>query len=177
MVAVPRYTGAYAIDLVTDVGQAVRDALIADGADVDRFCPVVPGQIAWDACECGQLAQTINPVNATASFPTPANDQRRTACGPSGAALVVTLSLTRCVQGVDDNGNPPSCSALLADATRLENDRYIVRRTVACYLKAARETYRILDFTVGTASSVGPEGGCAGVELTYQIGLHDFCCD
>lgn len=163
--------------VVTGAAQAVRDEIVELGCgDVNRFCPLVPGAIAWDECDCGQLAQTITQIFPSNVFPTPATDTRQTACGPQLSVVNVTLSLTRCVPIVDDNGSPPSCDALLASAVILECDRQAVRTAVACHLLALRDTYQIHDFSIGPAVSVGPEGACAGVELTYQFAVSNLCC-
>jgi hypothetical protein len=165
------------VAIVTGAAQAVRDEIIDLGCgDVNRFCPLVPGEIAWDECDCGQFAQTITQTFPSNSFPTPAVDTRQTACGPQLLAVNVTASLTRCVPVPNDNGSSPTCDALLDAAIIMECDRQALRTAITCYLLNLRNTYRIHEFTVGNATSVGPQGGCAGIELTYQFGVANMCC-
>lgn len=172
-----RYTSLTLTVLVTGAGQAVADAVAASTAGVvDRVCLLVPGEVAWDNCECGQLAQTITDVYPSVSFPTPASDQRTTPCGPLLTVAQVRLSLVRCVRTVDSSGVPPSCADLLADAARLEVDRYTARATLACYLRSLRDSYQIDDFAVGAATSTGPQGMCAGFDLAYTVGVGSPCC-
>lgn len=174
-----RYLPTSAIVVVTGVGTAVQAELAVQGQPpVERYCPVVPGDIAWDACDCGQLAQTITSTYPSNSFPTNASDQRRTPCGPNLTVATVNLSLTRCVPSPDSNGRPPTCAQLLAAAVTLEVDRWVVRKAVACYLRTLRETQPpiIADFSVGTVISVGPQGGCVGVQLAYSFALGSLCC-
>lgn len=166
------------VAVVTGAAQAVRDEIIAAGCgDVNRFCPLVPGEIAWDECDCGQLAQTITEIYPSTNFPLQAVDDRRTACGPQMSVVNVTLSLTRCVPGPNDNGSPPTCDALLAASVITECDRQAARKAVACYLMELRETYQIHEFVIGSAVSVGPQGGCSGIELPYRFGINNVCCD
>ena len=142
----------------------------------DRFCALVPGEVAWDNCQCGQFAQTIESVFGSNSFPTPATDTRQTPCGPNLTVVVVRASLVRCVHGVSDDGRPPSCAALLADALTLEDDRWAVRRGVACHLADLRAAYTVVDFALDASTTLGPSGGCAGSELTYRFALGALCC-
>lgn len=165
------------IVVVTGAAQAVRDEIIQNGCgDVNRFCPLVPGEIAADECDCGQLAQTITEIYPSNAFPTPATDTRQTACGPQMSVVSVSLSLLRCVPGPQDSGAPPTCDSLLAAAVVMECDREAARLAIACYLRNLRETYQIHEFAIGSATSVGPDGGCAGIQLPYQFAISNICC-
>lgn len=171
-----RYDGDVTTDIVREIGVAVHDRLRDAGRDVSRACYVVAGQVAWDECDCGQLAQSITSVVPTSSPPTPATDTRHTACGPGMVLVNVTLSLVRCVPTINENGIPPSCDVLDDAGVCLERDRHDARVGVSCYLRDLRRTYRVLEFGVGAATTVGPQGMCGGVELTYWFALHDDCC-
>jgi hypothetical protein len=170
------FSQAFAI--VTGVGMCIVDDLERTEWGVpDRVCLAVPGEIAWDECQCGQFAQTITQDVPSENFPIAATDRRTTACGPQHLAVSVTASLTRCVTGINRRDNkPPTCEELLNDARRLEDDRTAMRMGVTCCLLALRKQYLITDFTVGAAVTVGPQGGCVGVELTYQFGISNVCC-
>lgn len=168
------------IAVVTGVAECVVAALEnTPGGVPNRVCPVVPGAIAWDNCECGQLAQTITSVAPTRAFPTPSSELPDEKCGSPMVVVSVTLSLTRCVTGVDDRGNSPRCASLFEEAVILEADRAAVRRAVRCCLANiyAEMPPRIFAYTVGAVNSVGPEGGCAGIEMTYQFGIANDCCE
>lgn len=167
-----------AFTIVTGVGECVALELEeTEGGRPDRVCLLVPGEIAWDECQCGQFAQTITQSVPSENFPIAATDRRTNACGPQHLVFSATASLTRCVPGVDSRtGKPPDCAALLRAARILEEDRQALRLGVTCCLFALRKAYVITDFTVGTAVSVGPQGQCVGVELTYQFGIRNVCC-
>ena len=63
------------------------------GGMVDRVCCAVPGGIAWDACECGQLAISVGDSFYSDAFPAPATGQPQNACGPTYWAAPVTVEL------------------------------------------------------------------------------------
>lgn len=163
--------------IVTGVGECVVAELAdTEGGVPDRACLIVPGDIAWDACDCGQFAQTITSVGPTDQFPTPATGDIITPCASKLLLVSVTLSLTRCAPGLQRNNEPPTCAQQLEAARILEDDRSAVRRAVFCCLRALLRTYRIHNMSIGTASSVGPQGGCVGVEMSYQFSIPSDCC-
>jgi hypothetical protein len=159
---------------VTGVGEYIRSELVStEGGVPQRFVLITPGSIAWDNCDCGQFAQTINSVASSRVFPTPASDVPEQPCGHPLAVVSVTLSLLRCIPGFDAKGNPPSVAALLDTARVIEEDRQVVRRALSYYLKTLRDEYKIINYTIGIAQSVGPEGQCGGIELTYSFGINN----
>lgn len=167
-----------AFTIVTGVGECIVQELAeTEGGTPNRVCLAVPGDIAWDECDCGQFAQTVTQSVPSENFPIAATDRRTTACGPQHLVYSVTSSLTRCVPGFNARtGTPPSCDALFRAARILEEDRWALRVGVTCCLLALRKAYVLTDFTVGTAVTVGPQGQCAGVELTWQFGIRNVCC-
>lgn len=163
--------------IVTGVGECVREELEdTEGGVPNRFCLLVPGDIAWDECQCGQFAQTITTDTPSNAFPAPATDQRATACGPNLLVVTVVASLTRCVPTIGRDNKPPSCGALLEAARILEDDRQALRTAVTCCLRELRQARRVIDFAVGATTAVGPQGMCAGVEMTYQFAVPNVCC-
>lgn len=168
------------IAVVTGVGECVVAELeqsLGGWESPKRTCLVVPGSIAWDECDCGMFAQTITEDVPSNSFPVAAVDQRTTACGPNLLVVTVTATVVRCVPTIGNDGRPPTCTALLHSAHVLEDDRRALRVGVTCCLREMRNDLReIHEFAVGRAVSVGEQGGCAGVELTYQFAVHNVCC-
>jgi len=163
--------------IVTGVGQCVVDALAeTEGGPPARACLAVPGEIAWDNCECGQFAQSITSDTPAQTNMTAATSSPFSGCGPPLLVMDVTASITRCVPGIDSTGHPPSCAALLDAARILEDDREAMRQAITCCLKTLFEAYRISGYTVGASVTVGPQGECAGVNITYQFGLSRACC-
>ncbi len=163
--------------IVTGVGECTLAEIDETTAGrPERVCLAVPGEIAWDACECGQFAQSIAQDVPSNVFPTPAEDTRTTPCGPLLRVVTVNVSLMRCVSVLTDDGRAPTCAQQQADALQIEEDRVALRRGVTCCLKDLRTARRITDFSVGAAVTRGPQGMCAGIELTYRFALNSICC-
>ena len=163
----------FAAAIVTGVGVCVVDELNAtpESGGVPtkmRICYMVPGNMAWDSCECGQFAQSIQADYPSDRFPTDAsNEPIRAPCGARSTGFQVIASIVRCVPGPQQNGAPPTCTSLLAAALVMEGDAYALRRGIECCLAEYKRTLQIADYRVGRANRVGPEGNCAGVELQY----------
>lgn len=167
------------VDVISiDVADSVLAYLVDFGCgDLDRFCRLVPGDIAWDQCDCGLFAQTITSTYPSNTFPTSAADTPYDACGPLLIVYAVTAELVRCAPTVDDEGTAPTCTELETAARTLECDRQALRLGVVCALTDLRDTDRIIEFTVGDAATSGPQGGCVGVSLAYRIAVSNVCCD
>lgn len=168
-----------AYTVVTGIGEYVSNELVNSiGGKPERIVLATPGSIAWDSCDCGQFIQTINSVVGSRAFPTPATDQPIENCGHPLVVVSVTTSLVRCIPGIDQNGNAPRPDVLLDAALILESDRLVLRRALECVLHDLAMSYRITNYTLGVAQSVGPEGQCGGVEVGYSFGVNNNtgCC-
>lgn len=167
---------------VTGVGEYIRSELEQTiGGVPDRFVHITPGQIAWDACDCGQFAQTITGVSSSKSFPSSSDDSAAAACGHPFMIVAVTMSLVRCVPGIDPEASPqspvPDVVQLMRAAEILEEDRTTLRRALFRHLKSLYDQYKIKDFSISAANSVGPEGQCGGVEINYSFAVsNDAVC-
>jgi hypothetical protein len=171
--------------IVTGVGACIVDALDQTPAGAPcRQCLLLPTQqIPWDNCGCdstcdGQVALAIRQVYGADKFPTPVTGVTWAKCTPRWWVARVVVSVTRCVPPMDDTGNPPSCAASLAAAIILENDRTAVRQAIACCLQGLH-----VDFpaTLGAwllepSVTVGEQGGCAGSETEFLIGVQACPC-
>jgi hypothetical protein len=166
--------------IVTGVGMCIVEELenTPESGGVPpkmRVCLLVPGAIAWDGCDCGQLAQTIQGIYPTQVFPTDASEVPiRGGCGPGGQLIVeVLVSLTRCVPGMTAGQppRPPTCAQLRAAALEQQADAYAVRKAVNCCLADLQRDRRIVKYAVGRTNFVGPEGNCGGSELIYKFEL------
>lgn len=167
-----------AATIVTGIGMCVVEELenTPESGGVPpkmRVCLLVPGNIAWDSCNCGQFAQTIQRDYPTNIFPADASDLPNGlgGCGSRPRVYQVLASITRCVPGMQASGNPPTCDALYAAALTQQGDAFALQRGVECCLSALQESYRIAKYVVGGVSFVGPEGDCGGVELIYKFEL------
>jgi hypothetical protein len=166
--------------IVTGVGMCVIEELentpeSGGVPDKMRVCLLVPGNIAWDSCECGQFAQTIQDDYPTLVFPADASEEVIGVGGCNSRPLVYTVlaSLTRCVPGMTNTTppRPPSCAKLREAAMIMQADAFALRKGVECCLSALQDNYTIMKYVVGRVTRVGPEGNCAGVELIYKFEL------
>lgn len=143
-----------------------------------RIVYATPGNIAWDGCDCGQLAQTIQMDYISTQFPVNTSQQPRqgVGCNLGPLAFQVLASITRCVPGMTGavgSASPPTPAKLLEAALIQEGDAFALRTAVECCLTELHRArpQRIFDFRVGTLTRVGPEGNCGGVELQYWFQL------
>ena len=135
---------------------------------------VVIGEIAWDDCQCGQLVITEQRRFPSRLFPLEEIDHQAE-CGEPWLVVVYVLSLTRCVPGPDNNGNPPSVEDLSAAAQQLSADMSKIRWAVMCCLTNEYDSSHVDAFALGAQEVVGPQGSCAGSELTIQVGWTQDC--
>lgn len=144
---------------------------------IARKC-LVPGDIAWDDCQCGQLVMSENRRYGSRAFASEAPDLDAE-CGEPVLTIDVTVSLTRCVPGPDDNGNPPDCAALQTSALQLLKDKNDIRRTLMCCLTALYNDHstrpQLLGFIIQGQDTTGPSGGCAGSDTNFLVGFPNGC--
>jgi hypothetical protein len=164
-------------DVVAALITCVRDALAATAAGApDRVCDV-PGQLAWDACDCGVLAVTVTRMYPSVSFPQAAAGAALVGpCPPPYEATDLTVTVLRCAPSMDGYGNPPSCDLLDAATLTWTRDLDATRRALACCLVDLRDADTIVDFMLGESTPAGPEGGCVGVDTHLTVGLVNCLC-
>ena len=174
------YTVWTAAAVVTGVGACIDAGLDATpesgGGSIRnpnmRTCLLVPGNISWDGCECGQLALTIQRIYPSQTFPADASELPTLGgCLNTPKAVQALASITRCVSGITAGVPPhlPTCAALQADGLTLAADAYAMDLAVRCCLDTFKDNRIIWNYRVGGINFVGPEGGCAGSELTFKF--------
>ena len=170
--------------IVTGIGTCIVDALDQTPAGAPtRQCLLLPtAMIPWDNCceSAGQVALAIRRVYAAESLAQEVSPTLWAKCGPPRTVAEVVVSVVRCVTGIDQNGNPPPCDVALAEAIRLENDLTAVRQAIACclnaYKKARPPTLGVSAWSLGASVTVGEQGGCAGVETVFLVGVSVCAC-
>jgi hypothetical protein len=164
--------------IVNTVLTAVSNALTGtSGGPVKRTVFEPGSDVAWDACDCGQLALVIRRRYTSRSFPTDGSDLIVGNCENVLIVFDCALSIVRCVPISDINGKPPSPAALGAAAQIQDEDAYTVWNTTYCTLVSLRDANprRVTDFIVNDQTSLGPQGGCSGTELHFKFGLYVPC--
>lgn len=169
---------AYPYVIVTGCAEAVRAEFVELGDEPARFCPIVPGDIAWDECCNGQFAQTIT---RPAIYSQNGRDEQSfigdlNFCGPFYIGFEVQASILRCAPTQSSTGKPPLCDALSASALKVQLDAARVRGGIICCLKERLANDLISSFRIVSQVPQGPEGGCVGSVLTYQVWLPNCDC-
>ncbi|MFF4292085.1 hypothetical protein ACFY0N_00340 [Streptomyces vinaceus] len=177
-------------DLAEDVLACVCVALDQAAVDVpdQPGCPecrscLVPGQVAFDSCEdpCGptpqtggQLSVSIARVFPSTSFPNEDREVRglRGCTPPTLLAVELVVTLLRCAPGPTDEGCPPTCDELTAAARILSVDLVTVYNALLCCLPDTAPTPRGRRYVIGASKTIGPEGGCVGLEQRVTVGLY-----
>lgn len=160
----------------------------ADQVDGQPGCPscracVVPGQVAWDSCDdpCGQepsggqLSVSVARIypSTTDDFPAEARTVQgvRGCMPPSVTALELVVTLLRCAPTFTEDGCPPSCTDLSAAAQVLHVDMVTVYNALLCCLPGTEQRRRGRRFVMGQQKTIGPEGGCVGLEQRVTVAL------
>ncbi|MDX2813445.1 hypothetical protein PV410_12910 [Streptomyces sp. PA03-5A] len=181
-------------DLAESVLACVCAALEATAAEIDGQpgCPcracVVPGAAAWDSCDdpCGQeqgaggqLTVNVARIYPSTTFPTEDRDVRgiRGCTPPPITAVDLVITLLRCAPGPDEGGCPPTCEDLAATARILHVDQVSVYNALLCCLPGTDPTRRRgRKYVLGPSRTVGPEGGCVGIEQRVTVALSGCKC-
>lgn len=131
----------------------------------------VPGAIAWDKCDCGMLAVSLNQIYLSEVFPNPAS-QKIGACDAPYEVGQFVIQIVRCAPNPPSLENPaPTVAALDESAQEVLLDAYELLKSVSeklCQMNADRD---IVDFFLSPLTAQGPNGGCVGNELRVLVAL------
>ncbi|MEV3895296.1 hypothetical protein [Streptomyces anulatus] len=154
-----------------------------------RSC-VVPGQPAWDSCDdpCGadptdaggQLSVSVVRMYPSALDVFPGERQQvfgtRACTLPQLTAVELLVTLLRCAPGPTEDACPPTCEELAAAAVILHTDMTTVYNALLCCFPTTSLRRRGQLFAVGQARTVGPQGGCVGLEQRITVALNACNC-
>lgn len=159
---------------VTGIAECIVERLEATTAGAPNRVCIYPGEVAWDACECGMLALTTTQIFPSNSFPAMGADMISD-CGYSYMVANLEITMLRCIpQG--DGKRSPTC-AQLGDATRTQyDDAFAVWQGTLCCLKLLKQNHFVQEFTLNTQTFVGPQGMCGGSLLNVSLGYLGPCC-
>ncbi|MGW2964027.1 hypothetical protein ACWDGI_36965 [Streptomyces sp. NPDC001220] len=88
--------------------------------------------------------------------------------------LVVTV--LRCAPSFGEGACPPSCDALEEAARILHIDMVVVRNALERCLPTTGDQRRGRVVFVGEQRTVGPQGGCVGLEQRVTVALQGCLC-
>ncbi len=148
----------------------INSAVYTELDDKPSRSSVVPGLVAWDDCSCGLLATTWTIVMASDDFP----QEKVSVTGNCEAAwevMEIVVQLVRCAPSPDNTSLAPTTLSLETAALRMDKDVAQVNRAAMVLLCTMKDDGRIIDFMVNRTSSVGPEGGCVGIEVRMNVAL------
>jgi len=131
---------------------------------------VVPGAIAWDACDCGMLAVSIAQVYPSEEFPVPQTAPFGACQAPWEVAEVI-VQIIRCAPNPEGQSLYPSTEAQDSSAQQVARDAYETLRAVSLELCDMNETRDIADYLIRPQVAQGPQGGCVGTELRALVSL------
>jgi hypothetical protein len=141
-----------------------------------RVCDV-PGQLAWDDCQCGLLAVSAPRLFPATRFPLESVDTDLVApCPPPYEAAELTVTVLRCAPNPDSAGNPPTCDALAAAAVTWARDVQVLRDALGCCLAQMVAAGTVEAGVVQASAPTGPQGGCVGSETTLAVALPNCLC-
>lgn len=155
-----------------EIRACVCDALATEGT---CGCPcrtcVIVGTPAFDDCCDGQLTVSLQRLYVHDNFPN--RLQTPVFCAaPLAAEYLITY--IRCAPVVKDDGRAPTCDELSASALSIYTDLYVVERALICCLQAAKRRRK---FVMADASTISPQGGCQGFEISLTIEIEDTLSD
>jgi hypothetical protein len=155
--------------IATDLLAAIQaDIALLWGEPFERAC-VVPGDIAWDECECSALYISVSRIYLTDSFPDespPVNP-----CGGGFLAADLIIAALRCAPQPAGDDVAPSCDALDDSAQEIIADGWRVHETTICALDAMVDDALIEQYRTLPLSFVGPAGMCVGSSMTVTVAV------
>lgn len=152
------------------VAERLRAAIHAALTDEPRRSGVVPGAIAWDACDCGMLAVSVAQVYPCETFPSP-QAERVGACDAPWEVGEIIMQLIRCAPNPEGQNLYPPVAALDESAQQVRRDAYQLLLAASAELCAMNSARDISDFLVRPQVTQGPLGGCVGSELRVLVSL------
>ena len=152
------------------IASALEQAAYADLTTKPDRHSVVPGAIAWDACDCGLLAVSGAQFFGTEAFP----DQIGRPFGNCRPPYIVgefVIQIIRCAPNPDDQTGSPTTADLDASAQEVLRDADEIYESVAVKLCEMKDARDISNFLVRPVTAQGPSGGCVGNEVRAYVSL------
>lgn len=154
------------------VGSRLVDAAYAGLSVKPGRRGMVPGEIAWDACDCvGMLAVTVPRVYLSEAFPEETETVIGVRCQAPYEVGEYTVSVVRCAPQPEGAEAAPPPAELDAAAGLLLQDMTETTDAVAAEMCRMHDGDEVADYLISPVESVGPEGGCVGFTLRVRVAL------
>lgn len=148
------------------VRDAVSDFYDSNGIPLPARRLVTPGLPAWD---CEQMTVTaVSSYNVNGFIQTSVFEQRHDAVGFSLRALIIDISVVRCVAVMSDTGKAPSVEEIEADALAVAVDEVALREAV----RGAVEDGALPSYTnvaLDNWTAITPSGGFGGSTFRFRL--------
>lgn len=132
----------------------------------------VPGEIAWDDCNCdGILAVTTPRVFLSENFPDEAEGTVGVRCQAPYEVGEFTVSVLRCAPQPEGQNLSPDADDLDSAAGLMLQDVAETMDAVSALLCQLKDADDISDYLITPAESAGPEGACVGFTLRVLVSL------
>jgi len=164
-------------DILNELLVCACDALesgVCPGEESPCGCPcrmfISVGPPVWDeqaCCTDGQLTAHVDRVYPVGNFPSQ-NSQVNLCQTPLAADFIITL--LRCYPVMDEQGNAPTHLELQVAGEAFARDLWILTTALLCCLGAKKRRQK---FVFNGSRFVGPQGGCAGIELRFTVELNN----
>ncbi|MFC8466006.1 hypothetical protein [Streptomyces sp. NPDC057250] len=179
-------------EIARDVLACVCAALDEAAAEIEGQpgCPdcrscLVPGRPAWDGCDnpCdeavvgGQLSVHLSRMTSSSDLSDRTRERPTSRpCPPQQVTVEFVVTLLRCAPGPAEDGCPPTCAELDAAARVLHVDTATVHNALLCCLPRTGPDPRGWKVALGLMRTLGPEGGCVGIEQFVTINVPTCPC-
>lgn len=157
--------------VLSDIEVAIADSI---GGPAQRV-GMVPGETAWDECDCGLLVASLRRQWLSDDFPEGQFAQSIVRSSPCNLPWLVgelRVQLIRCAPNPQGDNLAPPVEALDGAAEILISDAHIITNTIVATLCELKETDQIIDYTIGELDTMGPDGGCVGSEQLVFIAVY-----
>lgn len=132
----------------------------------------VPGDIAWDGCNCdGALYVTTPRVYLSEEFPGEQETPVGSRCRAPYEVGEYTVSVVRCAPQPNGQDFAPDVTDLDNAAGLLLQDIAETMDAVSVLMCSMDDADEISDYLVTPAESSGPEGDCVGFTLRVLVAL------
>ncbi len=132
----------------------------------------VPGDIAWDNCNCdGALYVTTPRVHLSETFPSEQEQPVGARCRAPYEVAEYTVAVVRCAPQPDGQDFAPDVTDLDSAAGLLLQDIAETMDALAVLMCSMHDADEISDYLVTPAQSNGPQGDCVGFDLRVLIAL------
>jgi hypothetical protein len=162
-------------DLSSELLLALNDVLASTPPGKAKRACVVPGNFAWDECECNTLAVVVRRWFLSDDFPTGAFGRgqiRSTPCNLPWLVGELGVIVLRCAPQPQGQDLAPTCAKLSDAANVYVGDAYTVLTETINVMCDWVATDRVVDYVLGDQEARGPEGMCVGTELTVSVAIN-----